>query len=197
MKQVLKIIIMITLLTGASSSISFANDEHHAKKEGALPEGSIYNLKSEWQNENSSKVPLADLVGKPRLIAMVYTKCQTACPLIVRDIREIFKKIPEEKRNEIRVDLFSFDSKNENAKTLSDFKTKYKLDSQWSVYAGSKKSVSEMAAVLGVQYKELPTGEFAHSNVLFFVNKDGEIIAKHEGLGKDPAAFLTAIAKAK
>lgn len=173
-----------------------ACEAHNIKEKSSqvLSGGSIYNLNSGWINEGNSKIQLSDLPGRSRLVAMVYTKCQTACPLLIQNIKGILKNVPAEKRQKIHIDLFSFDFSNENAKTLTDFKTKHRLDNQWSVYAGSKKAVSELAAVLGIQYKALLSGEFIHSNAVFLLNEDGEIIAKHEGLGRDTEGLIAKLA---
>ena len=76
---------------------------------------------------------------------------------------------------------------------MQSLKSKYKLNDSWSIYSGPANAVSELAAALGVQYKRLPSGEYIHSNIIFFLNKNGEVIAKHEGLNRDASEFIKKI----
>ncbi len=162
----------------------------------SLPSSSLYHMESKWVNQGNSTLRLNELAGKPRLVAMVYTKCKTACPLLVRDIKSITSKISKPHVDKLNIDLFSFDSENENSQSLSSFKEKYKLDKSWSAYSGSKDSVAELAAALGIQYKKLPSGEYIHANVVFLLNEKGEVVAKHEGLGRNVDEFIKKIESA-
>lgn len=196
MKKVimLKIFIIVALFNGYTNDAN-ACEKHRnqAAKTTELPSSSLYHLSSKWSDQINSTVQMSELVGRSRLIAMVYTKCQTACPLLVQDIKGMIAKLPKEHSKDLHIDLFSFDSETESSKSLQAFKDKFKLDENWSIYAGSKNSVSELAAVLGVQYKKLPSGEYIHSNVIFFVDAKGEVTAKHEGLGRDSSEFIKKI----
>ena len=191
-------IIFSTFFVFGLSAPSDACEKHNGQaiESSSLPGNSLYHINSKWINQDNSTVHLNEFAGKPRLIAMVYTKCTTACPLLVRDIKSMTSKIPKALADKINIDLFSFDSESENSKSLQSFKEKYKLGESWSAYSGSKGSVSELAAALGIQYKKLPSGDYIHSNVVFFINENGEVVAKHEGLGRDVSEFIKKIENA-
>ncbi|MGB5855659.1 MAG: SCO family protein, partial [Oceanisphaera sp.] len=55
----------------------------------ALPGDSVYQLTSQWQDRESNTIQLADLTGKKQIIALIYTDCITACPVIVADMKSI------------------------------------------------------------------------------------------------------------
>ncbi len=192
-----QIIFTVFLIFGLSAP-SDACEKHNSQnaESTSLPSNSLYHMNSKWTNQDNGTVLLSEFAGRPRLIAMVYTKCSTACPLLVRDIKSMTSKIPKVLFDKLTVDLFSFDSDSENSKSLQSFKEKYKLTESWSTYFGPKGSVSELAAALGIQYKKLPSGEYIHSNVVFFINENGEVIAKHEGLGRDVSEFIKKIENA-
>jgi protein SCO1/2 len=191
-------IILIGFVVFEFSGFSEACEKHltHNADSSVLPSSSLYNMNSKWINQENQPIQLNELVGNPRLVAMVYTKCQAACPLLVQDIKSMTSLIPKAIAEKLRVDLFSFDSDIENFKSLKLFKEKYKLDERWSAYSGSTGSVAELAAALGIKYKKLPSGEYIHSNVIFLINDKGEIIAKHEGLGRNADEFIKSIQKA-
>lgn len=180
------------------ASVSKACEMHQGEvaQSLALPSGSLYHLNSHWINHENKIFHLKNFVGKPRLIAMVYTKCQTACPLLVADIKSITARIPKAQADKLNVELFSFDSESENPESLQAFKVKYKLNDRWSAYSSSKENVAELAAALGIQYKKLPSGDYIHSNLVFFINEKGEVIAKQEGLGRSVDEFIKKIQNA-
>jgi protein SCO1/2 len=151
-----------------------------------LPGNSIYHLSSKWTNQNSDTRKFSEFAGRPRLIAMVFTRCQTACPVLVKNIQEIDTALP--------VDLFSFDAERETVQSMQEFIKKYKLDdSRWTIHTSAAGGIAELAATLGVQYKKLASGDFIHANVIFLINEKGEVVAKSEGLGQSDPAFLKAV----
>lgn len=172
--------------------------EHHKhenmqSKSTELPGGSLYHLNSKWLNQRGETQKLSELAGKPRLVAMVFTRCKTACPVIVQNIRELESQTPGGK---MQVDLFSFDSKRENLASLKKFSEEKKFNERWNIHTAKESDVAELAGALGVQYKQLPSGDFIHANVIFLLNAKGEIVAKKEGFGETDPAFLTAMKKA-
>jgi len=150
-----------------------------------LPGGSLYQLHGQWRDQNNVRRDFSRLAGRPRLIAMVYTGCSSACPLLVQNIKTLKTNLP--------VELFSLDAENETAASLTGFLHKYKIaDGRWNAYASGADDVAELAAALGVQYKKSGVG-FIHSSAIFLLNAQGEIIARHTGLGTPDAVFLHAL----
>src|SRR5690606_34178887 len=98
------------------------------------------------------EIQLKELAGKPHLVAMLYTRCQTACPMIVNEILLVQKDMPK-KTEPLSVVVFSFDSKYESPATMTEFIKKRKLGSNWRILKSDKSAVTEIAAVLGVRYK--------------------------------------------
>jgi protein SCO1 len=60
---------------------------------------------------------------------------------------------------------------------------------------GESDDVLELAALLGVKYKEEATGQFAHSNLITVLNADGEIVHQLVGLGQDINATVRELEK--
>lgn len=188
-------VVLAILVVNGVPTYSDACEKHRnqAVKPLSLPSDSLYHLTSTWTDQEDKVIHLNELAGKPRIVAMVYTRCKTACPLLIQDIRVITSRLPKELANKLHIDLFSFDSDSENYKSLQNLTSKYKLDHNWTAYSGPKSSVAELAAALGIQYKRLPSGDYIHSNVVFFINENGEVVAKHEGLGRDVGEFARKI----
>ena len=54
---------------------------------------SIFQLNSEWENQEGEFIKLSDLKGNTLVMVMIYTSCKTACPRLTGEMREIEKKI--------------------------------------------------------------------------------------------------------
>ncbi|KYG62324.1 hypothetical protein AZI87_17525 [Bdellovibrio bacteriovorus] len=178
----------------------FAHEDGHGhhgtetlESANPIPGSSLYQLDSSWVDSDGKKVLLKDLKGKPRLVAMLYTRCTTACPLLVEDLKKLISKLPARKQS-VSVTLFSFDSENETASTMKEFLQKKKV--KWQMLRGDSSDVAEVAAALGVRYKKLSSGEYVHSNVIYLLDAEGVMIAKKEGLKSDDSAFVKKIESA-
>ncbi len=66
---------------------------------------------------------------------------------------------------------------------------------RWQLLHGGEGDVRELAAVLGVQYRKEESGAFAHSNIIFLINPDGEVVYKQAGLGTAPEPMQEAVIK--
>lgn len=55
----------------------------------------------------------------------------------------------------------------------------------WTLLHGEPDDVLELAALLGLKFKEDANGQFAHSNVITILNAQGEIVHQQIGLNQD------------
>ena len=55
----------------------------------------------------------------------------------------------------------------------------------WTLLHGEPDDVLELAALLGLKFKEDANGQFAHSNVITILNAQGEIVHQEIGLNQD------------
>ena len=62
---------------------------------------------------------------------------------------------------------------------------KRKLDTtRWTLARSEAPAIRKLAAALGIQYRELPDGEFSHASVLVLLDREGRIAARTETMGK-------------
>ena len=92
--------------------------------------------------------------------------------------------------------LVSFDTVRDTTEVLAKYRAQRALDGQWIVLRGDDDAVRELAALLGVKYKQEADGMFSHSNVITLLNREGEIVHQRQGLkgGLDEAAAALATA---
>jgi len=195
MKTYLVLLVTILITGGAA----FAHNGHHpdldANRPATLSGESIYQLGSAWLDENGKAVSLSHFRGKPLVLAMVYTSCHGACPLIVSDMKKIEKALPDAVRPNVQFALFSFDTERDTPLKLTAFAKAHALDlTHWTLLTASANQVRELAAVLGVSYKKERSGDFAHSNVITLVDSEGIIRHQQVGLNQDPKESVQMLA---
>jgi protein SCO1/2 len=204
MKSLIVIVLGLSLVPFlASGGDEHAHHHHHhsggdsemnRNRPPALEGQSIYNLSDKWTAQDGRESKLTSLSGRPVVIAMLYTSCQTACPMTVTDLKRIEASLPPETLAKVRFAVFSFDPKRDTTAKLAEFAKTRSLDtSRWTLYHGSKAAVRKLAAVLGIQYKQDSAGEFDHSNVITLVDSGGVIRKQKVGLGGEPEEMVEAI----
>jgi protein SCO1/2 len=160
-------------------------------------DGSLYQLESEWTSDAGRTIRLGVLQGRPLLVAMFFTTCEYACPILVHDLQRIQDALPTELRGEVDLLLVSFDTERDTPAVLRAFREAKGLGKDhWTLLTGRADDVRELAALLGVNYKKDARGQFAHSNVITLLNRDGEVAYQLAGLQQDAGALLAAVARA-
>ena len=153
------------------------------KENGEISDLSIYNLPSIWTTQDNEKIELKELRGDVLVMVMIYTSCQTACPRLAADMRNIEKQIPENKKDDVTLVLVSIDPKTDTPERLAAFAKENKMDSdQWVFLRGSEEDTREFAAVLAVNYKRISPLDFSHSNIISVFDQGGELAHQQEGL---------------
>ena len=152
---------------------------------------SLYLLDSAWTSDADKKVKLGVLRGRPQIVAMFFASCQFTCPLTVSDLQRIESALPDNLRTSVGFTLVSFDSKRDTPSALKAYRAKRELSTQnWTLLRGEPDDVRELAALLGVIYKQDANGDFAHSNVITVLNAEGEIIFQQPGINLPPDEII-------
>lgn len=158
---------------------------------------SLYLLESKWTSDVGREIQLGALRGRPQIVALFFTHCEYACPILVQELKTIEGKLPREVLGNVDFLLVSIDSKRDTRAALAAFREKRQLARErWTLLRGEADDVRELAALLGVNYAEDARGQFAHTNLITLLNAEGEIAFQHTGLKQDRAPLLAAIEKA-
>ncbi len=146
------------------------------------PKESIFLLDSKWKNQNGKELQLKDLKGKNLVVVMIFTSCQTACPILVADMQKIASKIDPKKSGETNMVLVSIDPDNDTPQVLKKYAQERKMDDEhWTLLTSDKESIRELANVLAVKYQKISPIIFSHSNIITVFNKKGEMVHQAEG----------------
>ncbi len=153
---------------------------------------SIFLLDSKWQNQDGKELQLKDLKGKNLVFVMIFTSCQTACPILVADMQKIAAKIDPKKLKETTMVLVSIDPDNDTPAVLKKYATERKMvGDPWLFLTSDKESIRELANVLAVKYKKISPIIFSHSNIITVFNKKGEMVNQAEGTVNSGAVAKT------
>jgi protein SCO1/2 len=92
--------------------------------------------------------------------------------------------------------LVSFDAAHDTPEKLKLVFGQRKLDATtWTLAHTDAASVRQLAAVLDIQYRALPGGDFNHTSVLILLDAQGRIVARSEKMDGVDADFVAAAKK--
>jgi len=161
-----------------------------------LPGDSVYRLPVALTDQDGHAFHLADRAGKPQLVSMFYTSCQFMCPLIIEELKRTQKAIGADGHAKPPVLMVSFDAEHDTPATLKQVFGQRKIDAAtWTLAHTDAASVRQLAAVLDIQYRALPDGDFNHTSVLILLDAQGRIVARSEKMDGVDADFVAAAKK--
>lgn len=156
---------------------------------------SVYQLDSAWVEDNGHALRLPELRGNLQLLALIYTTCTGACPVTVKAMQMFSRNMPADINGRLRFLLVTVDPEQDTLPALREYRREMKLDRRWRLLRGSGSDVRELAAVLGFNYEQIESGQFAHSNLVTVLDRDGEIVHQQNDFGSNTDAVIEAIRK--
>ena len=160
---------------------------------GALPGDSLYQLRAALVDQDGHPFELASLRGNPALVSMFYSSCEMVCPILFETVAHTVRSLKPAVRDRVHIVMVSLDPERDTVAVLKETAIKHGCDAHWSLVRGSDADVRHIAALLGVQYRRLPSGEFNHSTSIELLDSEGRIVKRTATLGQDDPAFLAAI----
>ena len=178
-----RITIIIFALLFTLQSCKNAKEEEKTKNK-PISDLSIYNLPSQWTNQDGKTIELKSLKGNVLVMVMIYTSCKAACPRLVADMRDIESKLNKDNKKNVKLILVSIDPETDTPQRLKSFAVNNKMNQEpWIFLRSTEENTREFAAVLAVNYKKISPIDFSHSNIISVFNPEGELIYQQEGLG--------------
>jgi protein SCO1/2 len=145
---------------------------------------SIYALKMTLTDQDGAKAGLDAFRGKPVFVGMFYGRCPSACPILISTIRSALAKVDPVTAADIRVLLVSFDPEHDTPDALRTIVAERGLDARWKLTSAPEDQVRELAAVLGIQYRQLPDGNFSHTSSIVLLDRSGAIDARLDDMSQ-------------
>ncbi len=158
---------------------------------------SVYQLSVPLTDQNGKKSTLADWRGKPVMISMFYSSCQFVCPRIVEAVKRTESQLAG-KNAQVPVLLVTLDPARDDVATLKSMSEDRNLDPKlWTLARTDARNVRKLSAALGIQYRELPSGEFNHSSVIILLDAEGRVAGKTSTLGEADPVFVKLVQNLK
>lgn len=161
-----------------------------------VAQNSVFQLNSNWENQDGQQMKLADLNGKTVVMAMIYTSCKTACPRLTAEMRDIERNLGKYDSKKVRLVLVSIDPEVDTPEKMKEYLKQNDFEGeQWLFLRGDESSTREFANVLSVKYKQISPIDFSHSNIISVFSDRGVLTFQKEGLNSDVNEIVTEVKK--
>jgi protein SCO1/2 len=177
-----------------------AHCAHHRALAAAapLPGQSLYNLHATLADQHGDELGLDAFRGHPVIVAMFYASCTTVCPLLIEQVKSIDAALPPELRAETRVLMVSLDPERDRPERLAELAASHGVrDPRWHLARSSQSSVREIAALLGVRYRQMSDGSISHSPLIAVLDRDGVLVARSERMGENSELARALVARSR
>ena len=159
-----------------------------------LPSDSFYRLDLPLTIQNGETIRLPALAGQVRIVTMFYGSCSYVCPMTIETLKRIDSRLSDGEQAKLGMLLVSVDPDRDTPEVLSRLVLERKLDSaRWTLASAKAGDVRKIAAVLGVQYRQLANKEFNHSTILTLISPEGRIVARSSIIGSLDSQFVAAV----
>jgi protein SCO1/2 len=162
------------------------------------PATSLYRLAVPLTDSTGRRFDWRELAGKPALVTMFYGDCNTACPIIIENLRRTVAQLGPG-RPAITVLMVSLDPLHDAPASLADLARGHKLDPSLFrlAVAADETRTRAMAAALQVKYRSVENGVINHTTRVSLLDAGGSVVASSTELRADPdPVFLAQIRKA-
>lgn len=153
-----------------------------AASAAVLPDASLYHFDAEFTDDTGAIRHLADFAGRPVVLTMFFASCGYACPMLAHDMRKVQETLPPDVREQVQFVMVSFDPERDTVEKLQAFREQAGADQRWTLMRGADGDVRTLAMLLGVQFRQEPSGDFSHSNLITVLDTGGAIAHRREGL---------------
>jgi len=181
----------VALPVAAQNTVSSSTEQIKS-----LPGNSVYKISASLTDQSGQSFHFSDKRGKPVLISMFYNSCEFVCPMLIDTMHLIENGLTPQERERLAMMLISFDPARDDVAALQAVAGKHELDAiQWTVARTDPASVRKIAAALGIQYRQLESGEFNHTTVMILLDADGRIVARSKKMGAVDTTFIAQVKK--
>ncbi len=148
----------------------------------------------ELVDEGGGSRSLKDLSeGRPIVMSFIYTRCTSACPMIVEGMRKALKSL---ELKDFTVLLVDFDER-DTPEDLLRFRRVRGIEGSWRLALAKGENLKRLTKALDFKfYYEEKTDMFAHPNVLIVLSPDLKVSGYMLGVSYDPERLSGMIARA-
>jgi protein SCO1/2 len=145
----------------------------------------------QWQTEQGETAQLSQWRGSPMIVSMVFTSCESRCPLTIAKLKSIEQAL---RRAGVvaQFALVTLDPGKDTPKRLAAYKREHRLPETWHLLSGSREATYELNRALAVNASP-PDGHIDHEVRIMAVTPDGALAQSFSGWSFDDAAVVQAL----
>ena len=157
-----------------------------------LPGASIYHFNMTLTDEDGKTLKLADMRGQVVVIALIYSHCTSACPLLRGDLKRLYQTMEPAQRSKVQFLLVTLDPSRDTSVRLKQLEVNLGVDpATWHLVRTSEDDLRQIAAVLTVKYTQGEDGIINHTAVITLLDNEGVPRARIEGLSQPQENMLS------
>lgn len=121
---------------------------------------------------------MEEFKGKIVFATFMYTSCGTVCPILQRNLAEVYEAIPQEYLGQDIVFLsITFDNKRDTPEKLEQYRTYFESDGDtWRmVRINNEKDLNNVLEAFGVTVLPDGNGGFVHNTAFYLINQEGSL----------------------
>jgi len=103
-------------------------------------------------------------------------------PLLISTIQKVVSALDPVARDQLRVLLVSFDPEHNVPSVLRAAHDRHHLDAHWKLASAPEDEARDLAALLGLQVRRLPDGNFSHTSSVLLLDRGGSVDARADDL---------------
>jgi len=128
-------------------------------------------------DQDNRTIGPADFKGRVVLVTAVYSTCTTACPMMLRKIREVLDGLAPDERAGLSIVAFSLNPEVDTRELRTMITTGYGFDgTQFHFVNGVPSEMSRLLDELGFsRQRDEKTGQITHANLFFLLDREGRI----------------------
>jgi protein SCO1 len=128
-------------------------------------------------NQYSAPMALEDFRGRVVLMTAIYSRCATACPMLVLKAKAAIDELTPEEQAELTVMLVTLDPERDDPEALAASALAYGVDApQYQFLNGPPSAVNALLDGLQVgRIRDDASGVIDHSNIYFLIDREGKI----------------------
>jgi protein SCO1/2 len=151
---------------------------------GAFDKNSLYQMPIKFKNQKNETVSLGQFSGQKTVLALFFSSCQYACPLILAEMKKIEKGLSAGQRQKINWVMVSIDPETDTPEVLAAF-AKQKQIEHYQLLTGREKDIRKLSALLETSYRKTGIKNFDHAILITVLDEKGVMAHQQLGNGQD------------
>jgi cytochrome oxidase Cu insertion factor (SCO1/SenC/PrrC family) len=131
-----------------------------------------------WVTQSGEKLKAPDFENRWLLVTLAYTECESACPMIVHQLKDLRKKLSAEQKTSLHFILLSLKPEADSPPAMKKFMKHHGLkSSDWTFIRGTEEQARLMASHLDMSFGPLKgaSRHIMHSSKVALISPDGKL----------------------